>query len=967
MWDIYSIGDGAFLFQILQSVAALLNDDDFENLVKIGMMAGVGIAVFQGLLSGGRSIPLGRVMIAALLYGILFESNHDVSITDVYTSDVYTVDNVPTGIAAAATAVSSIGYRTTEFFEQAFSTPEMTTQGYGFSLETIKRVRLNSMTLFHLGPANSPDGVSKFYESWFNYINECTLPGVIKRHVNLNDIVNGDKLAEQLKYAGKVERPLLELDPGYMDYEDCEEAHDQLLQFTLNAFLPAFKGQVLTRVLDVATADEAEDKISAALTGLGLDTPADDFILTSVLVPIYYAAASAHMEGDYKFSYATAIDDAIRQRNAQWMANESVFAEYLRPLLTFLEGFIFLCTPFLLLLVPIGALGLRAVTGMLLLLIWIQLWMPLLAGVNLFVHMALAGDLGELVASGQSLSSMGGLFMADDDVQKYIAVGGLMASSIPVLSLLLITGFTVTANFFASSLGRQDTFTEAQAAPLTYGAFPLTTIEPFVHRAAASGIAATSGYPERSYTQRFSAESAVQEAEAARQAATATFGERLSKALGTTSGTDVRGVSSRGMQEVFNSRTSEAYRTFVGQNRDLIEQVAAQHGIASEEAGRVAFDAGLRGALGLGRSGRISEASAGLKGGAGSDYAETHRDTNSREERVAEAFREQFGTDRNFASEFSALVARDVASRYEQVGFRNTTLQDNRELQQAASDLVEKSRTHDELQRRGRSLSQDFTVGERQAVSNIIEHGAKDNLMEHIAIHNLETAVMRYMSVPAHREELGQLYGENKDAQYVAAALRVLSEPQSLHPSEFAVPQGERDTAVADVMSRAFGYRIVAPAGDLSATSASGTPEVGATRSRVEEQWQGLGKGVVGAADARIGAGGAATAASASDAVRADYEQNAGQIAEKADLGKATASEQRQGMESRFTELGDDKNLGTTTFGIAKEAGQLIESTQDSLSREVDALGDKISRGIDEASETIENATKNVKKFFNVD
>ncbi len=90
--------------------------------------------------------------------------------------------------------------------------------------------------------------------------------------------------------------------------------------------------------------------------------------------------------------------------------------------------------------------------------------------------------------------------------------------------------------------------------------------------------------------------------------------------------------------------------------------------------------------------------------------------------------------------------------------------------------------THDELQRRGRSLSQDFTVGERQAVSNIIEHGAKDNLMEHIAIHNLETAVMRYMSVPAHREELGQLYGENKDAQYVAAALRVLSEPQSSIP-----------------------------------------------------------------------------------------------------------------------------------------------------------------------------------------
>ncbi len=178
------------------------------------------------------------------------------------------------------------------------------------------------------------------------------------------------------------------------------------------------------------------------------------------------------------------------------------------------------------------------------------------------------------------------------------------------------------------------------------------------------------------------------------------------------------------------------------------------------------------------------------------------------------------------------------------------------------------------------------------------------------------------------------------------------------------MPQGERDTAVADVMSRAFGYRIVAPAGDLSATSASGAPEVGATRSRVEEQWQGLGNGVVGAADARIGAGGTATAASASDAVRADYDQNAADVAEHAEFGAATASARREAVQPRFDDLANDRNLGTDAFEGVKYMGAITERAADAIGEGIGTARDAASRGIHSAEKAIDGILDDAKKLL---
>ena len=119
-----------------------------------------------------------KIGIAGLLYALAFGSTQTVTITDAYTQEVRVVDNVPTGVAATGSFLTSIGFNLTELFETSFSTPTMTEQGYGFSLDVLKRVRMNTLTVHHLGAANAAKPGSDFYESWSQYIKTCTLIGM---------------------------------------------------------------------------------------------------------------------------------------------------------------------------------------------------------------------------------------------------------------------------------------------------------------------------------------------------------------------------------------------------------------------------------------------------------------------------------------------------------------------------------------------------------------------------------------------------------------------------------------------------------------------------------------------------------------------------------------------------------------------------------------------------------------------
>ena len=149
MYEVYSIGDAVFLYTVLNAIAAFAQSDEYDALARIGVMLGVILVMVRAALSGGTQFPVGPLLGCVLVYTAFFGPTRQVAIIDVYTDEVRTVDHVPAGIALAGSQIGSFGYRITNLMEQAFATPRMTEQGYSAALETLKRVRIATISVYN--------------------------------------------------------------------------------------------------------------------------------------------------------------------------------------------------------------------------------------------------------------------------------------------------------------------------------------------------------------------------------------------------------------------------------------------------------------------------------------------------------------------------------------------------------------------------------------------------------------------------------------------------------------------------------------------------------------------------------------------------------------------------------------------------------------------------------------------------
>ncbi|NMU72427.1 hypothetical protein HKA89_27115, partial [Vibrio parahaemolyticus] len=107
---------------------------------------------------------------------------------------------------------------------------------------------------------------------------------------------------------------------------------------------------------------------------------------------------------------AVMVNQAIEQRNTQWAAEQTLFQSIVRPMMTFFEGFIYAITPLMAFVIALGQIGMRMAGKYLLILLWIQLWMPVMAIINLYIHLTVAGKMSALDAfAGTEVPSFAGM------------------------------------------------------------------------------------------------------------------------------------------------------------------------------------------------------------------------------------------------------------------------------------------------------------------------------------------------------------------------------------------------------------------------------------------------------------------------------------------------------------------------------------------------------------------------------
>lgn len=110
-FTLYSIGDAAFLEQVLISIAMITGSGDFETMISIGLLLGVIIVTVQSVFNGAKAINWQQVFLGWLVYGMFFFPTATVNIEDIQRGEVRPVDNVPLvlGLPEGSSATLDMG------------------------------------------------------------------------------------------------------------------------------------------------------------------------------------------------------------------------------------------------------------------------------------------------------------------------------------------------------------------------------------------------------------------------------------------------------------------------------------------------------------------------------------------------------------------------------------------------------------------------------------------------------------------------------------------------------------------------------------------------------------------------------------------------------------------------------------------------------------------------------------------
>ena len=755
MWEIYSVGDAAFLERILNALAMLAGTGNLEQVAGIGMMVGVIILGFQSILGGGDGIKFQNLLVSWIIYGMMFGTGARVAIEDVYSGQVRVVDNVPFGVAAAGSMVTQLGYGVTSLFEQAFGEAQMTEQGFAFALETLANLRKMSLSKANLGSANSPVSGDDIWQSWKNYIADCTMTGVNLKQYTVEDIQkalrNGGTggILEQLKFESQAYGTEVVLRGAANNgFYTCSDAFLVLSTHTNSNFVPALNRRAAEAF--GVPADEVSDRVQQAFQAIEQSQiDAQNYMLTTAMAPIFDWAMVDNDVNFQRVSTAAMLHSAIQQRNEQWGAEQALFNTVVRPMMTFFEGLVFAITPMMAFLIGLGPMGIGLMGKYLMILLWIQLWMPVLAIINLYLHMAVGKKMAALQNVGMGnmpLESFYGLQSMDQTLQTWISTGGMLAASVPAITLMLIYGGAVTASSVAGRMS-------SASVPTNLSTPPLASNSPLLERGSmrqsndAMGLGTTGaeGLKMQVNGGYSSALASSREEVAAKQQA---FSQTLGSTLTRSQGSAEQAVSAAGAGITQTSQESDVYKAALKHGRNLTEGTSLSQSLTEGQLASIgssaAVGAGLSASTGVGGK----ALGGGANGSAGMQFSTQIGKSAGLNAAQQKELSEKLGTNmeksKESAAAFTNAVARENKSTDSNSFTRNVGLADSDALSKAATETnsaSDKFTANDQLQR---SMGIMNTMSDNKIAPELRNRGLDGDVKQFMATYGGQGGLNKY-------------------------------------------------------------------------------------------------------------------------------------------------------------------------------------------------------------------------------
>lgn len=434
--DYYAYWNGGQIRDLFEALVSICSGSSYGGLLKTAVLAGFLVTLTGALLKWQGLASKVYLFAAVLFYSVMLVPKVDVAIHDERSADVYVVSNVPFGVGFFASATSKIGHFLTESFETAFSLPDAE-RFSKFGLVYPQRA-LNS--LLAAGPV-TPEGRALTDR----VIADCIGPELLDHPDKAAELSHSGDIWATISADGWINpaRSSVSSDGIVQRCDQALQSLDQHLNTVELDFLSKRLGTVLVpERIDPADAIRRTLPQSEALL-LGVSRSLEQSLKHSVMLTalpggMASIAAQAGAPLDLAAKYSASQANLTSEINYRTLAR---LAEHSLPKIRNCVEFIVIAAfpLMLLLMVAAGSAAGAVFRSFFVLLIWFQLWAPLLSVANYLMISVDANPMNRIAAEfgGSTLLAAGIIREAGATSQ---AIAGSIMLLIPVIAFALAKG-----------------------------------------------------------------------------------------------------------------------------------------------------------------------------------------------------------------------------------------------------------------------------------------------------------------------------------------------------------------------------------------------------------------------------------------------------------------------------------------------------------------------------------------------
>lgn len=434
--DYYAYWNGGQIRDLFEALVSICSGSSYEGLLKTAVLAGFLVTLTGALLKWQGLASKVYLFAAVLFYSVMLVPKVDVAIHDERSADVYVVSNVPFGVGFFASATSKIGHFLTESFETAFSLPDAE-RFSKFGLVYPQRA-LNS--LLAAGPV-TPEGRALTDR----VIADCIGPELLDHSDKAAELSHSGDIWATISADGWI-NPARSSVSSDGTVQRCDQALQNLEQH-LNTVELDFLSKRLGTVLVPERIDPA-DVIRRTLPQseallLGVSSSLEQSLKHSVMLTalprgMASIAAQAGAPLDLAAKYSASQANLTSEINYRTLAR---LAEHSLPKIRNCVEFIVIAAfpLMLLLMVAAGSAAGAVFRSFFVLLIWFQLWAPLLSVANYLMISVDANPMNRIATEfgGSTLLAAGIIREAGATSQ---AIAGSIMLLIPLIAFALAKG-----------------------------------------------------------------------------------------------------------------------------------------------------------------------------------------------------------------------------------------------------------------------------------------------------------------------------------------------------------------------------------------------------------------------------------------------------------------------------------------------------------------------------------------------